>query len=60
MLESCRVSGATIIQVGVSVWVSVGWMKVKGTYGILTFFNFIDTNTNGGISMILGIGGLPI
>ena len=34
-----------------------------GTYGILTLFNFIATNTNGGVSMILGVywgvGGYP-
>ena len=63
MVKSWRVCGATVIQVGASVWVSVGWMKVKGTYGILTFFNFIANNINGGVSMILGCTsgrGLPI
>ena len=27
---------------------SVRWMEVKGTYGILTFFSFIATNPYGG------------
>ena len=35
------------------------WMKVKGAYGILTFFNFIVTNINEGVSTILGGRGYP-
>ena len=34
---------------------SVRWMEVKGTYEILTFFNYIVTNINGGVSVILGV-----
>ena len=46
-----------------SVWVSVGWMKVKGTYGILTFLILLlltliegcQHDTGG----VLGVGGYP-
>ena len=37
LIERCRVSGATVMQVCVSVGVSERWMKVKGTCGILLF-----------------------
>ena len=50
-----------------SVWVSVRWMKVKGTHEIVTVFNFIDTNPYGGCQhdtrgVLGGLGGrgLPI
>ena len=62
-MKRCRVSGATVIPVGVSVWMSVRWMEVKGTYGIVIFFNFIATNTNGrclhDTSGVLGGRGYP-